>query len=148
MSDIKNHDYQELKECNCFALKSSARLITKYYENFLREVGLKPTQFTILSVLINTGELTVSQLAEVVDNDRTGLSRNLKVIEGHGWIKSFLDEHDRRVKKIKITRAGTNILQAAIPLWKQAQKTIEDKMGRQSTIDLRHELKRMNQAAQ
>ncbi len=135
--------YEQLIECNCFAVRSSARFITQLYDEILRPTGLKATQFTILSILQISKELTVSQLSKTIGIERTGLTRNLKVVQSNGWVCIREDANDRRIKKIKLTPDGLKILDQAIPLWEKAQSMFNDKMGLTSMKKLRATLKQI-----
>ena len=91
-------------------------------------VGLTCAQFNIMAVLINLGPLPVSQLATALSQDRTGLTRNLAIMEKNGWVQ-FQPGTDRRVKQVSLTQQGTAKLDAAIPLWEEAQNSIKEHIG-------------------
>ena len=48
-------------------IRRSARKVTQFYEGALREAGIKPTQFTIVATLANTGAIPLSQLADQLE---------------------------------------------------------------------------------
>ena len=148
MPTQKQQDYTLLTQCNCFALRRSARITTQLYESYLRPIGIKPTQFTILAILANTGPIPLTTLADMAALERTGLTRNLKVIEKNGWIETYADAKDKRIRLIKMTDSGMQKLNEAIPLWKQAQQIVEDKLSKDKVIDLREDLTLMNQVLQ
>jgi hypothetical protein len=54
------------EDCNCFAVRSAARHISQFYDQFLAPVGLRTTQFSILSKLKRRGPLTINALAKVM----------------------------------------------------------------------------------
>ena len=39
------------EDCNCFVVRSDARHVTQRYEQFLAPIGLRATQFSILTKL-------------------------------------------------------------------------------------------------
>ena len=123
-----DNKYTKLKECACAALRQSSRIITQHYEAKLKIVGLTSAQFNIMAVLINLGPLPVSQLATALGQDRTGLTRNLAIMEKNGWVQ-FQSGKDQRVKEVSLTRDGTTKLDAAIPLWQEAQHSILEHIG-------------------
>jgi DNA-binding MarR family transcriptional regulator len=53
--------------------------------------------------------------------DRTTLNRNLRPLERRGVVESAPDPEDRRSRKLRITDAGRQLMDEAIPLWRQAQ---------------------------
>ena len=117
-----------LKNCACFNVRKSARVITKHYDDALQSLELKPTQFTILAVLSSVDAITVTDLANYMILDRTTLTRNLRPLEKQGMIKTGAGE-DRRTRMISLSKKGLNKLEKAIPLWKQAQKDVTKYMG-------------------
>ena len=55
----------------------AARLITRHYDDALRPTGLTITQFGLLHVIGRYEPDSISQVAELMNLDRTSLSRNL-----------------------------------------------------------------------
>ena len=46
--------------CMCSSFRRTSRALTQLYENALRPMGLRATQFTILQALLLAGEVTQS----------------------------------------------------------------------------------------
>ncbi|MGA7817148.1 MarR family winged helix-turn-helix transcriptional regulator, partial [Caballeronia sp.] len=63
---IQRHD-------DCFAIRQAARHISQLYERHLSEVGITPTQFSIVSALDTTPDMTMAELAEAMVMERTTL---------------------------------------------------------------------------
>lgn len=139
-------DYAQLLDCSCNMIRSSARKITQRYESCLREAGIKPTQFTILAALANTGPVQLTQLAEKLSLERTGLTRNLTVLERNGWIRADVGAEDSRQRVISLSAEGFAQLDAAIPFWKKAQTEIADQVGGEDLNTLRTILRDMTMA--
>jgi DNA-binding MarR family transcriptional regulator len=59
----------ETQDCNCFALRSAARHITQFYDQFLAPSGLRATQFSILAKLRRLGPVTISEMAKNMVTD-------------------------------------------------------------------------------
>lgn len=137
--------YKQLTECSCDMMRKSARKITQYYENSLREAGIKPTQFTILATLANTGPLQLTQLANALLLERTGLTRNLNILERNEWIETRAGEEDSRQRVVSLSKKGYKQLDHAIPYWKKAQKVIAKEMGQESINGLRSTLNEMTE---
>jgi DNA-binding MarR family transcriptional regulator len=122
---IQQHD---LQNCACFNVRKSARVLTKHYDDALQSLELKPTQFTILAILSSVDAITVTELADAMILDRTTLTRNLRPLEKQGMIQTGAGD-DRRTRMISLTKKGLNKLEAAIPLWKHAQKEVTKYLG-------------------
>ena len=142
----KEKDYAQLLDCSCNMIRTSARRITQRYENCLRDAGIKPTQFTILAAIANTGPIQLTQLAEKLSLERTGLTRNVTVLERNGWVRVDVGSKDSRQRVISLSAQGFAQLDAAIPFWKKAQAEIADQVGGKDLNTLRATLRAMTQA--
>jgi DNA-binding MarR family transcriptional regulator len=74
------------------------------------------------------GPTAINQLADRLVMDRTTLTRNLRLLTGHGWVRINSGE-DRRTRIVALTAAGEGALMRALPLWKQAQAHMVGGMG-------------------
>ena len=141
----KHSKYKQLAGCSCNMMRKSARKITQFYENSLREAGIKPTQFSILAALANTGPIQLSQLADRLLLERTSLTRNLNVLERNTWIDIQPGEEDSRQRVVFLSRNGYKQLDLAIPYWQKAQKAIAKDMGQDTMTGLRSTLDEMTE---
>jgi len=141
----KRRKYKQLSECSCNMMRKSARKITQFYENNLREASIKPTQFSILATLANTGPIQLTQLADRLVLERTSLTRNLNVLERNTWIDIQPGEEDLRQRVVSLTRNGYKQLDCAIPYWQKAQKAIAKDMGQETITGLRTTLDEMTE---
>ena len=123
-------------ECTCIALREATRQVTQIYDQALREVGLRVTQYSLLSNLERQGGLTISELAERLFMDRTTLTRNLRPLETQGLVR-LAPGADRRSRAVELTDAGRDAIAAARPLWQQAERAFRRAMGRDEAADLR-----------
>ena len=114
-------------DCTAFNLRKATRAVSQFYEDMLRPVGIRGTQYSLLVVLKLKGKVLITELAEQTVMDRTTLTRNLKVMEKQGLVDVSPGE-DRRTRVISITEQGSAILLKAYPLWLQAQTQIANSM--------------------
>jgi DNA-binding MarR family transcriptional regulator len=122
--------------CFNLAMRKSSRLITHFYEEKLKSVGLKVGQFSILRAVTFLQETTNKELQNILVLDQTTLTRNLKPLFRDGYLKTAADPNDRRLKTITLTDNGKVLYQEALPLWQQAQKDIVNKLGEDQTIKI------------
>jgi len=125
------------EECNCFAVRATARHVSQSYDQFLAPAGLRTTQFSILTKLKRKGPVTINTLAEDMVMDRTTLGRNILPLERDGLIRIEPSTSDRRAKELHLTKAGEKRLQAALKRWSQAQARFETVFGAKRAADLR-----------
>ena len=121
--------------CYCINSRRLSNLITNKYDKHLQEINLTVNQYSLL-VNINQLEIcSVSDLAIYVGLERTTLVRTLKPLFDKKLIED-ISETNQRNRQIKITQKGKEILEKGKPLWKQAQKEIEDKIGKDNILVL------------
>ncbi len=119
----------------CANFRRASRALTQSYEQALRPLGLRSSQFTILQVLSRAGEVSQGQLAEMLAMDSTTLTRTLEIMGRHGWI-SQRHGNDRRERWLRLARAGKSQLNRALPLWEKVQSTLRQQLGEQRWKDL------------
>jgi len=105
--------------CVCLQTRSKARFLTQAYDRILAPSGLKITQFSVLSVLL-AGPLTIGEIADLVDIDRTTLARNLMPLQRDGYV-TLNGGQDARTRIMTLTTKSVRATEQAFKLWKQAQ---------------------------
>ena len=116
------------RECTCFNLRKGMRVVTQLFDNAMRSINLRGTQYTLLVLVLALGPISVSKLAEEMVTDRTTLSRNLEPMRRSGLIKIGRGE-DRRTRIVKITDSGRKKLEEAYPIWQKTQEDLKTKLG-------------------
>ncbi|MBL6935799.1 MAG: winged helix-turn-helix transcriptional regulator [Alphaproteobacteria bacterium] len=117
-----------LSKCTCMGLRKAARAVTQAFDSELRSVGLRSTQFSILSILVMGGAKTIGELSKYLVTDSTTLTRNLRPLERDGLIAIATGE-DRRTRVIAPTAAGEESFAKALPLWQGVQERLIQKLG-------------------
>ncbi len=108
--------------CVANNFRKIARTLVQTYEEALKPAGITIAQFSTLGTLNGAGPLTIQQLAEAMEIDRTTLARNLKPLTRSGLIEVVENPKDRRVKFVNISQLGLLKLQEAAPLWASVQE--------------------------
>jgi DNA-binding MarR family transcriptional regulator len=117
--------------CMCGSFRRTARALTQFYEEALRPLGLRSTQFTILQALSRAGEVSQGGLGEMLAMDSTSLTRTLAIMRREGWIAERRGA-DRRERRLKLSAAGVAKLRRAIPVWEKVQTRLRGKLGKRS----------------
>jgi DNA-binding MarR family transcriptional regulator len=110
--------------CLCFTLRQASRVVSRLYDEELRGVGLRTTQYSLLQMLRRSGELRQRDLAERTLHDETSLTRSLCPLVKAGWV-AVRAGGDRREKWFTITAAGEAKLKEARRAWDRAQARIQ-----------------------
>jgi DNA-binding MarR family transcriptional regulator len=136
-AEMSADNLPKAEDCNCFAVRSAARHVSQFYDQFLTPIGLRTTQFSILAKLKRLGPLTINALAEEMVMDRTTLGRNILPLERDGLIQVEPLASDRRAKQLRLTNAGDKRLQAGVKAWTNAQSQFETTFGAKRAGELR-----------
>ena len=115
--------------CACHKARIAARAVTRAYDEALRPVGLRSTQFTVLVAASVASGIPLNQLAAILGLERTTLTRSLNAIEKEGLIR--VESVDGRTRKVVLTQRGKDRLDVALPLWSQAQQNLRRRLGEQ-----------------
>ncbi|WP_144150609.1 MarR family winged helix-turn-helix transcriptional regulator [Paraburkholderia sp. BCC1885] len=116
-------------DCYCTQFRRSANALTSVYDEALRPIGLKITQFSLLRALERLKAATYTEIAAEAALDKTTISRNLKVLINAGWVTVSADE-DARYKVAQLSADGKKMLRRAEPHWEVAQKKVENEVQR------------------
>lgn len=92
--------------------------------------GLKATQLTMLGAISISGTARMSELASLLALDKTTLTRNLRRLQADGLI-AIATGADRRARVVALTHTGTDALERALPLWREAQRRMVEHMGQE-----------------
>lgn len=123
--------------CMCTGLRQAAHAMTAIYDEALAPSGLKITMFRVIRRLSEAGEPSITELAAILDLDRSSLGRNLKVLERDGLVALGGGEDDERSKVVKLTAKGKAALAKAVPLWLGIQRRMKAKLATESDALLR-----------
>ena len=119
----------------CASLRRASRAVTSLYEEALRPLDLRASQFTILQSLSLAGELTQGALGEMLAMDTTTLTRTLGIMVQHDWIVRQPGE-DRREWRIQLSKAGKMQLKRALPEWRKVQTRLRIQLGNELWVTL------------
>src|SRR5215467_15927753 len=72
--------------CLCNALRRADRAVSRLYDEELRGVGLRTTQYSLLRHLRAAGEVRQRDLGGLTSLDETTLTRNLRPLIDAGWV--------------------------------------------------------------
>lgn len=112
--------------CLCLHLQRAARVVARTFDDALRPLGLTSGQFSLLMSLNRPEPPTIGDVAPLLAMDRTTLTANLKPLERNGLVTVAVDKKDRRSRRLSLTQAGTDLLIAAVPIWRKTHAEIEE----------------------
>jgi DNA-binding MarR family transcriptional regulator len=128
-----------LRGCTCARLRRLTRRVTAVYNRALAPTGMRITQYSLLANLRRSGAMPLSALADLLDMDRTTLSRNLRPLADAGWVTVIANREDARVRIVGLTAEGEAQWQVARAQWKRAQQEVNETVGASELAQL-HEM--------
>jgi DNA-binding MarR family transcriptional regulator len=123
--------------CNNATLRRAARKLGQFYDDVQAPSGLKATQQGLLYQIHATGEPTMGEIAAAMIMDLSALGHTLKPLIRDGYVETISDRQDRRIRRVRLTKAGEKKLAEAMKLWKVAQQRLEDRLGAEKAERLR-----------
>ncbi len=145
-SDELEACWEVRRACACDQLRRVTRGVTQIYDNAVVPSGLRITQLAIFVGLSTEGDVPLTVLADGLKLDRTTLTRNLKVLEDRGLIRTYEHEHDARVRMVSMTLEGSATLKGALEHWATVQAHVEERFGRERLEALGDELAAFSEA--
>ena len=126
------------KGCTNLKLRQLGRMVTRHYDHYMSEVGLKNTQYALLSHVVKLGPIRPSDLAKRMQMDASTLTRNLQPMAAQGWLTVGAGENARS-RLVEATAAGHAVRAEGQRAWKAAQLALNERLGMESVLAL-HDL--------
>jgi DNA-binding MarR family transcriptional regulator len=130
------------KTCIAVRLRLLNRVITNFYDEALRPLGLKVSQLNILVVAARLGLARPTQVCDILQLDTSTLSRNVERMRKHGWLEA-VPEEDARAQPFRLTPQGKRLIEKAIPAWEEAQLQAADLLGNEGIALLNKAAKKL-----
>ena len=114
--------------CTCFAVRRLARRVTQIYDQHLAGLGIRTTQYSLLSHARAHPGQSMGELALRMGMDRSTLTRNLRPLIDAG-LAATERAQDRRTVSVSLTDRGRRLLADARVQWRHAQGDLESRLG-------------------
>src|SRR3954469_20141026 len=98
------------RTCIAVRLRLLNRVVTSFYDDALRPLGLKVSQLNIMIVTARLGLARPVQVCDILQLDMSTLSRNLERIRAHGWLEVVPGE-DARTQSFRLTTLGKCLIE-------------------------------------
>jgi DNA-binding MarR family transcriptional regulator len=132
--------------CACQNLRRVTRVVTRIYDQELRQAGLEITQFGLLTALATTGEANQKRLSAGFAMDSTTLTRTLRLLLKQGWVRVRRGE-DRRERLFCLTQEGKRKMAEAQWYWEQAERRLRTELGDEGWKRMKQTVARITEAA-
>ena len=116
------------RTCVAVRLRRLNRVVTNFYDDALRPLGLTVGQLGILIVTARLGLARPAQVCDILQLDASTLSRNVERMRAHGWLE-VVPEEDARTQPFRLTAEGSRMLEKAGPAWEEGQRQATELLG-------------------
>lgn len=93
----------------CFSLYSASLAVNRLYKPLLDRLGITYPQYLVLSTLRESGEQTVSAIAERLALESSTVTPLLKRLEAAGLVTRCRNPKDERQVFVRLTAKGTGL---------------------------------------
>lgn len=114
--------------CASANLRRTERLITRHYDSYLERAGVTAVQLPMLAMIHSAPEPTFRLMTDLLELDRSTLSRNLALLERLGLIEIGAPSGPKP-GTLKLTAKGRKVLKAAHAQWKKAHGDLMKLLG-------------------
>ena len=139
-----NKLHQEIV-CACLHVRRADRQLSQIYDQHLRPIGIRSTQYGMLRCVGGLPDPFISDIGRFLSMDQTTVTRNVEKLEKSGLLTTRPHPDDPRKKKVELSAEGKTKLAQAHPLWEEAQKRIVACMGEDDFNSLLRLLTKLNQ---
>ena len=124
-----------MTSCYCIVLRKASRRLTSIYDEALKPFGINLAQFSLLKSVVRRAPVSLTDLAQVLELDRSTVGRNARVMVRMGLLAMGPGD-DQREQVLSPTEQGSALFVGAVPVWERVQSDIETKLGPQKAGQL------------
>lgn len=120
--------------CLCLYAQRAARALARRFDEALKPTGINNGQFSLLMSLNRPSgpnappgvpPATMSSVSQLLGMDRTTLTAAVKTLAARNLLKIVPDPKDRRIRHLRLTPDGMEVLRNAAPIWTKTHAEVE-----------------------
>jgi DNA-binding MarR family transcriptional regulator len=115
-------------DCLAVRVRLIGRAVTSLYDGAVGGHGLTIAQVNLLAALGKAGPCPPARLGEILQLERSTVSRNVNLLLNHGWAEAVSSDA-KGVREVALTPAGRAKVEAVMPAWRQAQREADQLLG-------------------
>ena len=115
--------------CMLMRTRLVSRVITNIYDDQLRPFGMNSAQFALLVVISKLSPATAAEIGRFHHQDKSTLTRNLKIMFAEGWIIEDPALANGRSRPVVLTAFGRDLLHKVEPAWRAGQLQADRLLG-------------------
>ena len=109
-------------------LRRLSRAVSRWYDDDVRSLGLKGSQYALLSHVVKLAPIQPGALARAMGLEASTLTRNLRPLLDAGWV-ALQPGPDARSRLVVATPEGSALREQAQRRWRASQERIQLTLG-------------------
>lgn len=109
--------------CINLQMMRSSHYILKAYDEAYRPFGIRATQMPVLGAVARRQPITIREIADELETERSVMSRKLQVMEKSGWVQED-PETSGKEKMFVLTEEGKALIQQILPVRMEVQQRL------------------------
>lgn len=118
-----------VNDCMISRTRLIARVLSSVYDDVLRPYDIGSAQFALLVAIFNLKSASRADIGRFTHQDRSTLTRNIKLLLDGGWIEESASDEGGRRRPVMLTKVGTKLLHDVYPAWQAAQEQARTLLG-------------------
>ena len=125
---MNTESYGDAPSCINMQILRASHYVLKTYDDAYRDLGVRATQMPVIGLIARKGPITIRQIADEMESERSVLSRKLQVMEKNGWISED-PETTGKEKSFVLAEEGKTLVQRILPVKQAVQEKILNKLS-------------------
>lgn len=98
------------------------RMLSKRLQEKITRAGISSSQWPVIARLLYCEELTQTEICSQLSIEAPAISKTIGNLEAAGWVRRYVDNADKREKKVTLTAKA----KATMPTWLELIKEMEE----------------------
>ena len=122
----------------------ASNLLVDDLKKTLKKYPINATEFSVMEFLYSKGEKSIQEIRDRVLLASGSATYVVDNLEKKGYVNRIINETDKRVTYIKLTREGKDLINNIFPIHKKNTKKIFNDLTNGELITLKEILKKIN----
>ena len=122
----------------------ASNLLVDDLKKTLKNYPINTTEFSVMEFLYSKGEKSIQEIRDRILLASGSATYVVDNLEKKGYVNRIVNETDKRVTYIKLTREGKDLINNIFPMHKKNTKKIFNDLTNEELITLKEILKKIN----
>jgi len=125
-----------IRDCLAVRVRLIARAVSALYDEAVAAHGITIAQLNLLAAIGEVGPCAPRKLGEVLQLERSTVSRNLDLLMAKGLV-DVVSSDAKGIREVTLSSEGEQKIEAVLPNWREAQKQACELLGMDGARALR-----------